>query len=77
MHKCLQAVGVVVDADNNGGVSTPLKEINIGGSTFMPDACFNIPPRILGLIGRSLHNQPCHPLCMMKSRIVDFLAKVR
>ncbi|GAA52951.1 phenylalanyl-tRNA synthetase alpha chain [Clonorchis sinensis] len=51
------------------------KWINIDGQSYLRDSFFNIPSRILSLTGRSLHNRKCHPLCLVKQRIADFMFK--
>ncbi|KAF5395933.1 Phenylalanine--tRNA ligase [Paragonimus heterotremus] len=57
------------------GTSESPKWITICGQPYPRDAWFNIPPRIIGLSDRRLHNQKYHPLCLIKQRIVDFMYK--
>ncbi|KAA0191602.1 Phenylalanyl-tRNA synthetase alpha chain, partial [Fasciolopsis buskii] len=49
--------------------------VRINGQSYVRDSLFNIPQRVLDLVGRSLHNQPYHPLCLIKRRIFDFMNK--
>ncbi|CAH8587446.1 unnamed protein product, partial [Dicrocoelium dendriticum] len=57
------------------GVPESPKWVNICGQLYPCDSWFNVPPRIIELTTRSLHNQQHHPLCLIKQRIIDFMAK--
>ncbi|CAL8072967.1 unnamed protein product [Calicophoron daubneyi] len=49
--------------------------VKIADESYIRDSWFNITPRIIDSVGRNLHNQRHHPLCLVKQRIVDFMLK--
>ncbi|VDP94176.1 unnamed protein product, partial [Echinostoma caproni] len=57
------------------GRPDPSKWVKIDGTAYVRDSWFNVPQRVLDLVGRSLHNQPHHPLFLIKRRIFDFMQK--
>ena len=42
------------------------------GEKHTADTWSNVTPSILNKVGRSLHNQKYHPLCLIKQRIINF-----
>ncbi|XP_022082468.1 phenylalanine--tRNA ligase, mitochondrial-like [Acanthaster planci] len=46
--------------------------ISVEGRTFLRDDMTTVTPKILSRVGRNLHNQKHHPLCLIKERITDF-----
>ncbi|KAF6769362.1 hypothetical protein AHF37_11142 [Paragonimus kellicotti] len=71
---CQRRYQVTVVPENVGTPESP-KWVTICEQPYPRDAWFNIPPRIIGLSERRLHNQQYHPLCLIKQRIVDFMYK--
>jgi len=47
----------------------------INDRSYKRDNFTNVSPKILSLIGRNLHRQKQHPLCLIKERIVDYMYK--
>uniref|UniRef100_A0A8D8S128 Phenylalanine--tRNA ligase, mitochondrial n=1 Tax=Cacopsylla melanoneura TaxID=428564 RepID=A0A8D8S128_9HEMI len=46
--------------------------IDIQGKSYSFDNFTNVTPKILSHVGKNLHNQKYHPLCMLKQRIINF-----
>lgn len=49
--------------------------ISILNTKYSSDDWTNLTPKIQSLVGRNLHRQEYHPLCLIKQRIVDFIYK--
>ncbi|XP_037069199.1 LOW QUALITY PROTEIN: probable phenylalanine--tRNA ligase, mitochondrial [Pollicipes pollicipes] len=45
----------------------------IDGAAYQPDSWTNVTPRVLQLVGRRLHEQPHHPLCLLKQRVTRYM----
>jgi phenylalanyl-tRNA synthetase alpha chain len=60
-------------------VSSPMKDAGgesvVNGQSYPKDSWSNVSPKILSHLGRNLHLQKYHPLCLVKSQIVDFMYK--
>lgn len=54
------------------GLNTNTETITIYGKTYKKDEYTNLTPRIASLIGRNLHNQEHHPLCLVKESISGY-----
>lgn len=48
----------------------------INNSRFPVDDYTNVTPKVLSLLGKKLHNKQCHPLNLMKQRIVNYFYSV-
>ncbi|KAL1460215.1 hypothetical protein WDU94_012148, partial [Cyamophila willieti] len=46
--------------------------IDIQGKSYATDNFTNVTPKILSFVGKNLHNQKYHPLCLLKQRIINF-----
>ena len=44
----------------------------IMGETYRADSWTNVTPKIISNIGKNLHNQQHHPLCLIKQRIINY-----
>lgn len=54
-------------------LSKPLKSLEVCGRTYERDDFTNVTPKILSQVGRCLHNQPHHPLWLIKERIKSYI----
>ena len=45
----------------------------IDGAEYQPDDWTNVTPRLLEHVGRRLHEQPQHPLCLIKQRVTRYM----
>jgi len=53
----------------------PSPALVINGTEYETDAFSNVTPKLLSLVGRNLHNQPHHPLCLIKNQVTDHFYK--
>jgi len=45
----------------------------VNGISYSRDGWTNVTPKVLSHLGRNLHLQKYHPLCLVKSQVVDFM----
>ena len=54
-------------------LSSSKPPLTIDGTEYIPDDWTNVTPRILEHVGRRLHEQPQHPLCLIKQRVTRYM----
>ncbi|KAJ8870394.1 hypothetical protein PR048_029415 [Dryococelus australis] len=64
---------VLTEGTENTGTSK--SEIILNGHTFLRDKWTNVNPKILSYVGRNLHLQEYHPLCLVKRNITGYFYK--
>ncbi|XP_785848.1 phenylalanine--tRNA ligase, mitochondrial [Strongylocentrotus purpuratus] len=58
--------------NSNSTQTTPQNpQVTIQGRTFARDDFTTVTPKIISRVGTNLHNQPNHPLCIIKEKIRD------
>ncbi|XP_064463860.1 phenylalanine--tRNA ligase, mitochondrial-like [Ornithodoros turicata] len=74
-HRTVLRLSTTATARSHGLPEKRSESLHIQGRDYVPDSFTNVTPRILSHLDRKLHLEKCHPLQLLKQRIVNFFFK--